>query len=146
MNKQPFRLGTGRGWAFRTLLSLLSHTKIHGTHKWTRMCINVINIFETTVWTCTNYIEAPTCSNHLQSNPVSDHVCLTCVWAALSASRLKGLFETMDSNSMTPPLTSFLCAWHNAEGMNDLVALNLLIYSRFETMWCTSWHDWNVLC
>ena len=26
----------------------------------------------------------------------------------------------MDSNSMTPPLTSFLCAWQRAEGMDDL--------------------------
>ena len=24
------------------------------------------------------------------------------------------------------------------------VALNLLINSKFETMWCTSWHDWNI--
>ena len=33
----------------------------------------------------------------------------------------KGPFwDYMDSNSMTPPLTSFLCAWQHAEGMDDL--------------------------
>ena len=119
------------------------NTYVQKCHKY---IFKTTHILSNAAWTWTNHIQAPNIRNRTLCLTMSVwRVCVcVCVWAALSLCvSFTGPFSDYGlkfNDSPTHKLSLCLakCWRHRWLGWQTF-------WYKFETIWCTSWHDWNIL-